>query len=150
MTAVNLVTIANSISAITITGVTVKTLAKIPVDGIAECPFFAPRPDNFITGISLTRESFGGSGAEKMNLVYTMHWQYYHAPIGTLLSFQDYADMLENIEVILETLANNDAPSGAIDMLIQDIPTIAQVADAAGNYYHGAVISLKITEFING
>lgn len=151
MTTVNFVTVAESIAALSWqNGIHAKRPNEIPVNGITECPYFAPRPDNFITDISLTREAFGGSGTEPMNLVYTTHWTYCHAPIGTVLTFTDYGDMIANIATILETLADNDLVDGAVDIQVLGVPNIAQVFDAAGNAYHGAIISIRVLEFING
>jgi len=149
MTTVQFKTIANAIAGLTFTGINTKTTSTIPLNAITECPLFMPRPDDFITEIQFSRESFGMSGSEKMNLSYTMNWQYFHAPVGQILSFQDYSDMLDNVCVILQTIANNDTVTGAVDIQIRDIPRFAQLADVSGNYYHGAQIALRILEFIN-
>ena len=150
MTTVQFETVANSIAGISITGITLKTPDAIPLNGLTECPYFAPRPDDFITEIALTRESYGTGGSEKMNLAYTMNWQYFHAPITQIMNFQTYGDILVNIATILQKIADNDAPSGAVDIQVKDITRIGPLADVAGNSFHGANIAIRVLEFING
>lgn len=150
MTQVQFLTVAQSIADIDLSakGIRTKQPDEIPVNGITECPYFAPRPDNFISNIQHSRMAFGSGGAEPMNLTYTMTWQYFHAPVGQLLTFQKYSEMLENLAYILEQMADNDSTEGAVDVTILGIPSIAQLMDVKGNLYHGAEISLQITEFI--
>ena len=152
MTSIQFSTIAQSIAEIDLSShrINVKDADNIPINGITECPYFAPNPSNFISDILFTRASFGSGGDEKMNLEYTMNYQYFHAPIGQVLTFQSYADLLDNIAYILEQIADNDAPEGAIDVRIMNIPHVGGITDSKGQEYHGADISLRVTEFING
>ena len=150
MTNVQFATIAQSIADIDLVsrGIRSKSADNIPVNGLTECPYFAPRPRDFITDIQFSREAFGSNGTEPMNLTYTMHWQYFHAPVGQALSFSSYEDLISNLAYILEQIADNDAPEGAIDMRIFNVDTIAGIQDPAGNNFHGVELSIQVTEFI--
>jgi len=46
-------------------------------------------------------------------------------------------------------MLENDDISGAVDMEVQEVPTIGVVVDPAGTSYHGCTLSLRITEFQN-
>ena len=150
MTTVQFSTIAQSIANISLTAKSIRTMdaSNIPVDGLMYCPYFAPRPRDFITDIQFSREAFGTGGAEPMNLIYTMNWEYFHAPIGQVLTFQKYSELLDNLAYLIQQIANSDAVTGAVDMTILNITSIAGIQDPAGNTYHGVELALRVTEFI--
>lgn len=150
MTSVQFATIAQSIADIDLMsrGIHSKSADNIPSNGLTECPYFAPRPRGFITDVQFSRAAFGSGGTEPMDLVYTMHWQYFHAPIGQVLTFSSYAALLENLAYIVEQIANNDAPEGSIDVQLLTIEDIAGIQDPAGNNFHGVEIAIQIKEFI--
>lgn len=150
MTEVQFSTIAQSIADIDLSarGIHSYGADNIPVNAVMDCPAFSPRPRDFITDVQFSRVAFGSGGTESMNLVYTMHWQYFHAPIGTNLTFESYAALLDNLAYIVQQIADNDAIEGAVDMVLLSIPTIAGLQDPAGNVFHGVEIALQITEFI--
>jgi hypothetical protein len=151
MTTISFSTVAQSISDIDYSskGIHGKDASEIPVNGLTECPYLAPSPRGFISDIQFSREAFGGNGNEPMNLVYTMNWQYFHAPIGTLLTFENYENLLDNLAYILKQIANNDSITGAVDMKISTISDIGGISDPAGNLFHGVEIGLQVLEFIN-
>lgn len=150
MTTINFSTVAESIANIDYSakGIHAKGAGEIPVNGITECPYFAPRQPNFLTDIQFSREAFGSGGSEPMNLIYTMHWSYFHAPIGTVLTFQEYGDLLDNLAYIMQQIADNDAITGAVDLKPLNIDTVGGIKDLADNSYHGVEIALQVTEFI--
>ena len=151
-TTVHFSTIAQSIADIDFSdlGVSVVDIEHIAENTAFTLPLLAPRPDNFLTDIIFTRESFGVSGNEKMTLEYNMHWQYFHAPAGSGLGlFSVYGSMIDNLAGIIEKIMDNDAPSGAIDMQIKEINNIAIFKDPAGNDVLGVDLTLNIKEFVN-
>lgn len=130
-------------------GIHSATFASMPVNASAVCPVLTPQPDNPVTDVQFTRQTYGAGGSAKMDLEYTLHYLYFHAPIGAGLGlFSVYNAMMENIDYILEQIMDNDAPEGAIDMQVLNIPRIAPIKDAAGNDYHGMEIALRVKEFM--
>lgn len=122
----------------------------IPVNAIASCPAFVPKAQGFIANLLPARQSYGVSGAEAMDLEYDMTWQYLHAPVGTVLTFVSFQDMLDNISYIVQQILDNDMPDGSIDMKLNGIPVVGVIPDAANNQYFGAEFSLHILEYANG
>ena len=143
-------TVIQSISQISISGINMKAANQIPENAQMETPCFFLAPDNSMTNSTQERVSFGGAGTALMNANYTLNYRYLHAPIGTVGSlFTVYPAMLTNLKAILEAIAANDNISGAVDMTFGGITHIGALADPAGSMqYHGMEFALNILEFI--
>jgi len=147
---VNLATVADSISNLSISGVNVKDIDQIPESALSVLPVFYPRPNEFITDLKWSRESYGADSAAAMNLTYTLHYYYLHAVVGSgggLLAV--YSGLITNLVLILKAIFENSNPTGAVDMQLLSISSIGVLTDPAGETkYHGVEVSLRITEFI--
>ena len=143
-------TVTNSIAALSISGVTVKDIDEITDSMSMQTAILSPRPDGFISDITITRDSFGTGGAEKMTAIYTLTYRYYHAPIAGGLGglFSTYSGMITNIDAICEAILNNDAITGCVDILLAGISELGPVEDPSGNIYHGCDLSFQVTEFV--
>ena len=144
---VQFATVADSISALSISGVTVKDVDAIISTYTAAPKTLAPRPDGYISNITVTRDSFGTGGAEKLTLSYTLTYRYYHTSLGVQLNFADFAAMIANIELIAEAFITNDALTGLIDLTLEGIGEVGPVNDPSGAMFHGCDFILRITEF---
>lgn len=152
MTTVNFVTVARSIAQIDLRsrGIYTANTDNVPVNAISVCPAWIPKAADFISTLNASRKSFGAQGTEKMDIEYDMTWQYFHAPVGQVLTLQEFTSLLDNLAYIIEQMSDNDQPTNSVDMKFAGIKTIGIVADAANNQYFGAEVILRITEFING
>ncbi len=65
-------TISDTISKLTVAGLTIKDIDEIPTSG-DRVPIVIPLPD-FITGFGMERDSFGGASA-KMTVNYTLNYR---------------------------------------------------------------------------
>ena len=143
-----LVTIADAISGLSISGVTVKDIDTVPENAIDYCPVLFPVPDNFITDMQFERVSFGGDSVAAMNVSYTMHYRYLHAPIGSGSVLQNYKGIIEKLELILEAIMGNSSPTGAVNMTLLNVSDLGPVSDVAGQtMFHGVDIALRVEEF---
>lgn len=147
---VNLENIAHEISNINVPGINFRDIDGVPESALPILPVVFPAPDNFITDLEWTRDSYGSDDVAKMSITYTLHYRYLHAVIGSgggLLSV--YSSMIANIVKILSAIFADSNYSGAIDLTLLDISNIGPMSDPAGEtQYHGMEFSLKVLEFI--
>lgn len=142
--------IVTAISNISVQGVNVKDLNKIPEDASELCPIFFPNPDGFITDMAWSPESFGADNVRKMNLEYTLNYRYLHAPVGgTGDILSAYEGLVVNVIAILEAIFADSTPDGSIDMTLQGITELGSQTDIADQLqYHGVDIALRVLEYI--
>ena len=143
-TTINFTTVTDSIAGLTITGVTVKDSDQIPQAIGSGFAVLCPRPDNFITGLSIRRDELSG---QNLTVRYTLNYQYFHVKIGASL-FSAYADMLAKLALIIKAFSNDATLSGALDNGYPTIGRVGPIQDAAGNTYHGCEVSMPITQFL--
>ena len=143
-TTINFTTVTDSIAALTITGVTVKDSDQIPQAIGSGYNVLCPRPDNFITGLSITPDEVS---KQLLRVRYTLNYQYFHSRIAAKL-FDSYAGMLAKLALIIKAFANDTTLSGALDSGAPSIGRLGPTMDAAGNKYHGCELSIQITQFL--
>ena len=144
----SLPTVTDSISKLAISGVDILDIDQIPASYAGNPHMLAPAPADFITNLTITRDSFGTGGAEKMTATYTLAYRYYHTSVGNALTFTEYANLIMAMKLILEAFLTNDAISGLVDLSVESVSNIGPVTDPVGNYFHGFDITLRITEFV--
>lgn len=143
-------TVADSIAGLTVAGVTLKDIDQIPDSVTRLCPIFFPQPNDFVTGLSFTRQSFGSMGTAKMDCNYTLNYVYLHCEVGEGRSaFAPYAGIITKLELILETILNNDTITGAVDITPATVGNIGVLTSPSGEDYWGLLISLSVTEHTN-
>lgn len=146
--AVNFVTVADSISKLSIAGVNVFDIDQIPAKAMGNLPALFPAPDGFISDISFSRVTKGSNGTAKMDFSYTLKYRFLHSPVGSgggLVS--TYADLIAKLALILVTIFTNDSIPGALDMQLQNVSDISPMLDPAGSAeYHGVDIMLRVEE----
>ena len=143
-TTINFTTVTDSIAGLTITGVTVKDSDQIPQAIGTGYAVLCPRPDNFITGLSITPDEVS---KQLLRVRYTLNYQYFHCRIGASL-FSAYGDMLTKLALIVKAFANDATLSGALDNGSPTIGRMGPTMDAAGNTYHGCEVSMTILQFL--
>lgn len=143
-----LVTIADAIAGLSISGVNNFDIDKIPENAIDYCPAFFPRPDNFITEMTPEIVTLGGDAVRGINLSYTLNYRFLFAPVGSGAVLQNYAGLITKLELILEAVLGNSTPAGSVNMELAGLSDIGPMTDPAGqNTYHGVEIALRVLEF---
>jgi hypothetical protein len=146
-------TIANALTALSITGITLRDINNIPEACTLLCPVLYPKPDGFISGMeAVMPETFGTSGAQQVTIKYTLTYRYLHCPIGGALGglFAVYDGLIDAWVKIADAVLNVGALSGATNIYLAGIPTIGPVADPAGNIYHGFDVAINIEQYAGG
>ena len=140
-------TVSASIARLTISGVTIKNIDAIPDSAKMLCPLLIPQPDNFVSNLSFTRQTFGAMGAEKLDCSYTLNYVYLHCEVGSGLgAYAPYAGIISKIETIIETIMANDTVSGAVDLQVGTIGNVGVIADPAGVEFWGVQFSFNVLE----
>jgi hypothetical protein len=112
------------------------------------CPALAPTPDNFVTGVHVTRDSLGADAAYK-SIQYTLHYNFFFAPAQQGITlFAGYGAMVTAASAILLYFTTHTALSGATDLLPQDIPHFGAMKDGAGALFHGCEIAFDVTQYL--
>jgi hypothetical protein len=144
------VTVAASIAALSVSGVTLKDMDEIPQKVEArDCPIFYPKPDGFLSDLEVEIDSFGSAAAKK-TFRYRLNYVFLHAAIGEGRGLFDvYADMVANIAALIDAIIANDALSGAVDVQLEGVSSVGPVPDPAGSMFHGCIFTLAVEEFIN-
>lgn len=141
-------TLCDSISDLNVDGVKIHDIDEIPSSDLRR-PMLFPEPVDFITDLTVTRDSTGASVA-KMTAEYNITYTFCHSPVGAGRSGLDaYPDMLEKVMAILDAILAIETIIGAVDLTANAIPTFGPVPDPAGNMYIGCKLVFRVMEFVN-
>lgn len=145
---VNPVAVADAISSLSISGVTLKSINEIPDSGQMVCPIIFPQPTGFISGIVSDNMSFGSMGTQKQNFTYSLNYVFLFTELGSgVNAFAPYEDLITKLTLTINTILNNDVVNGLVDLRLESIQGIGEVQDPAGYSYWGALFTLKCLEY---
>ena len=114
----------------------------------ADCPLLTPRPQDFLTSFSMTRDSFGADAAYK-SVNYTLNYLFYYAPVGQGAElFEKYDEMVTAVAAVLLHFSTNTNLSGSTEFLPGTVNQFSPVADGAGTLYHGCVIPFVVMQYM--
>lgn len=142
-------TIANSISRLSVSGLTLLDVDEIPPVVDPRVSTLLPLP-NYITDFEMVRDSFGSSDA-KMTVVYTLNYRLFYKPVGTgrITTIEGVSGLVEMVGLVLDAVLAIDTLDGAVDITPQDVTNMGIVNDPSDNQWHGCDIALRVTEFVN-
>jgi hypothetical protein len=146
-TTLDFATVTHSIASLSISGVTVKDIHEIPDMVGLGAGVLSPRPDNFVTGFSVTPAEVS---SQNLDVRYTLNYVYFHCKIQGGLGglFSVYSGLITAIAAIVKAFANDAKLSGSIDGGLPVINRIGPIMDASGNSYHGCEVSISILQFL--
>jgi len=148
--ALGLETVLTSIANLTVTDVQIRDIDEVPDAGEFRTSMLFPDPEGFITAFNVRRDSTGGGGTALMTVTYTLNYRFIFVPAGSLRNLANiYGNLAAKLIAIIEEMLENDDIAGAVDMEVQEIPTIGAVTDPSGTTWHGCTLSLRVTEFVN-
>jgi len=150
--ALAIVTVASSIASMSITGVTMKALNNISsAVQPRDCPLIQPAPENFISGMTVTRDAYGPDAQARKTARYTLNYRFFYMPIGVdrATYFAKYSDFVTLAAAILDAFIANSSPAGAVDLTPPEAFNFGIVQDPTGTQFHGFDVPLGIMEFIN-
>lgn len=143
----SIATVADSIAGLTISGVTIKDIDQIPDTARMLCPLLIPKPDNFVTNLSVSFETYGSNGGAKINTNYTLNYVFLFCEVGGISSFAAFSGLVTKLSAILVAINSNDTITGAVDVKINSIGNIGVITDPAGIEYWGLEFSLRVLEY---
>jgi len=114
-----------------------------------DCPLLAPRPNDFISGLTVIPVNFGTGTAHKLDVSYTMTYRYFHKPVGSGDLAFTWSEMVDYVYKIFDAILINDALTGLIDLTLTSVSEFGEVVDGANNLFHGCDISFRVLEFVN-
>ncbi len=141
-----IVTVADSISKLSISGVTIKDINELSASWTSLPNVLYPRPENFVTGVSLVPAELT---KQKYDLKYTLNYRFLNVQLGNdAVLFVTYPTLIAKIVLIVNAIITNHNLTGAIDVSFGGIAAIGALADPAGNIYHGCDFAINILEFL--
>ena len=145
----SVVTVADSISKLSVSGVTIKDLNEIPESANAfDCPMVYPNPDGFVSAFEVERMAASSGASNVWDIHYTLTYRFLHSELGQGLGLFDvYDDMVDKVMDFVDKMLISDAVTGAVDLEVEEISTFGPVSDPSGNMFHGCDIMLRILEF---
>jgi hypothetical protein len=145
----SVVTIADSISKLSVTGVKIKDINEIPENANEfDCPMVIPKPDGFVSNFEVERAAVSQGTSAVWNVRYNLTYRLLHSELGSGLGLFDvYDDMVAIVMAFVDKILISDAVTGAVDVEVEDISSFGPVSDPAGTMFHGCDIVLRILEF---
>jgi len=142
--------IADSISQISIAGVTVKDKDQIVGDWLSTPFVLYPNPETWISGLSIRYDTVLQGSAAPSTISYTLNYRFLSVQVGDISTFPvSYSQVVDKVILIVNAIIANDAPySGRVEMRIGGV-SVGPKTDPVGNNYFGADFSLLITEMQN-
>jgi hypothetical protein len=145
-----LASIADAISQISISGVTVKDKDQIAGSWVSAPNVLYPKPDGWITGFGLEFATVLQGALAPMDISYTLNYRFLGTQVGDIATFPiQYSDLIDKFIVIVNTIIANPAPySGRVEMILGNVD-IGPKQDPVGNNYFGVDFALRIKEVQN-
>lgn len=141
--------IADSISQISIDGITVKDVNELSGSWKNTNHILYPNPEQpgWITNFKLNYQSILKGANAPVDISYTLNYRYLSVAIGDVAQFpKAYNDLVNEVASIVAAIMGVPSPySGKVGMEIGNV-ILGGRKDLAGNDYHGADIQLLITE----
>ena len=146
-----IVTVADSISKLSVTGVTIKDLDGIPEEvSVRDCPVLFPNPDGFITNARVIRRSAGSATDASKDVYYTLNYIFLYSPVGQGRGlFQVFPQLVTKAAAIMDTIISNDTITGLVDITPRINGEIGVVEDTAGSKFFGCMFAFDVVEFVN-
>jgi hypothetical protein len=146
----NLANIADAISQISVSGVTVKDVNQLSASWAPLPNVLYPNDENWITGFSIEYKAIIRGAAAPANFRYTLNYRFLGTQVGDMATMPTaYSNLVDKVIAIVNAIFSVDAPyNGSVDMAIGDID-VGPKTDPAGNQYFGADFALNVEEIQN-
>lgn len=143
---VQIATVADSISKLSISNVTIKDIDQLSASWKSLPNVLYPRPENFITGVSLIPAVMS---KQKYDLHYVLNYRFLNVQLGNdAVLFATYPALIAKIVLIANAIITNHNLTGVIDVSFGGITAIGALPDPAGNAYHGADFAINVLEYL--
>lgn len=142
--------VADAISSITISGVTVKDKDQLSGTWLSLPNVLYPNPDNWITNFAIRYDALMQGAAAPATITYTLNYRFLGVQVGDIGAFPvSYSALVDKVIAIINAIEAVYAPyTGKVEMILGGV-SIGARTDPAGNNYFGADIALNISEMQN-
>jgi len=146
----NLANVANAISALSISGVTVKDKDEIVSSWVSIPNILYPNPEGWITNFGIEYMTIKQGADADVDISYTLNYRFLGTQVGDLSTFPfAYSSVVDKLILIFNAIIAMDAPyNGSVEMKIGGVGIGART-DPAGNNFFGADFALNIVEMQN-
>jgi hypothetical protein len=148
-----LLTITNSIAALTVSGLSIKDLDEIPVRVFGrDAPILYPEPLDFVTNLDVQKTTFGRGLYVKWNLHYTLAYTLLYAPVGSGRGFELFSPTVDMAMLIHHTIMESHPITGAELVVPAGIGVPGILYDVSGpdatnaEAFYGVRLQFGITE----
>jgi hypothetical protein len=143
--ALAIATVADSISKLSISGLTIKDVNELPDSVQArDCPVIIPAP-NFVTNFQAERQELT---VNELDYRYTLNYRLLAFPVGSGRGiFEAYPKAVEWTGKFLDALVANHSITGAVDIEPGSVISFGVVEDPGGSSFHGCDIAINVLEF---
>jgi hypothetical protein len=146
--ALAIATVVDSISKLSVSGLTIKDMDEIAGAVDPRAPTLFPMAD-FITNVQFARNSFGGGSIAKMTLSYTLNYRLCYKPVAAGRSIEYFDNMVAMCGLVLDAIMAIDTLTGCVDTVISNVQNMGIVMDPSDNQFYGCDMSFIVTEFVN-
>lgn len=142
-------TVADSISKLSVTGLTILDIDEIPTTADQRASYLMPLPA-YITDMEMERDSYG-AGDAKMTVTYTLNYRLLYQPAGAGRSntIDQVSGLVGMVGKIWDAVLAINTLTGAVDIYPQGINNMGLVNDPSDVNWFGADIALRVIEFVN-
>lgn len=144
------VAVADAIGNLSVSGLTLKKLDTIPAQiSNRDCPILIPNPDNYLTGISFSRESFGSQAQSRSSGNYTVNYILFYAQVGANRSLFEMEEGLIGMVDTLYSAIIDNTDLVNIDLLPGQLGRIGPLKYFTGSEtYHACDIAFDVQYFV--
>jgi hypothetical protein len=148
--AVQIATVAKSISEIDVANLAIKDTKDIPVYVSPRGAVLLPKPD-FLTDVELIRDSTGEGDWALQTLRYTLNYRLCYAPIGAYRNnvLAWVSDVTVMAGYVIDAVILNDTITGCVDIRPRDVINMGIVNDPSEKEYYGCDFQFEVMEFVN-
>lgn len=147
--ALALTTITDSISNLSVTGLTIYDIDQIPEAAERDVPCLYPEGVSFIENMTAELAAFGLGTSSKWNVEYDINYTLLYAPAGSGRGVENFAKMMTLAFQIVDAVLDIATLTGAVTLKFGGISVGPIVSDPAGNQFWGARITFRALEFVD-
>ena len=141
-------TVTDSISKLSVTGLTIKDIDEIPQNVMdRDCPMLVPNPDNFILAFNAKDDSLDKT---RWTVTYTLNYLLLYAIVGSgrTTTMEKFSGMVSKAFAFIDAIAAASTLTGSVDWSPGAVDSF-DIVTIGENSYHSCRVTIEITEFIN-
>lgn len=147
--ALAVLTVTDSISKLTVTGVTLKDIDEIPtvVDG-RMCPIIYPEPVDFVTNFDAQKATLGEGAGSQWDVNYDLKYTLCFSAIGSGRGMELFSGTISTAFAFMDAIMVCNPQAGAVLIRPGGIGTPGPVSDPSGNQFFGVSLTVHVLEFV--